>query len=125
MRTAKLTRRILLVDDHLTLALTLGKILELQGYAVTTAASGEEALEALQQDRPDIVLSDVKMPGMSGLELMQQVRGNYPNLPFILITAYTGEYLGRDADPADPVPVLSKPLNFEHLFKLISDLLLH
>ncbi|MGB9606733.1 MAG: response regulator, partial [Bryobacteraceae bacterium] len=80
---------ILLVDDN-KLGLSARKaLLEEQGYRVTTAASGEAALELFRRARFDLVITDFKMPGMNGIELIRAIRAERPAVPIILISGYT------------------------------------
>ncbi len=66
--------RILVVDDDLSMREFLKILLERSGYSVTVAASGEEALERLGKDQPDLVMTDLNMPGINGIELLNQVK---------------------------------------------------
>ena len=79
---------ILIVEDHDRLREQLGAFYEQEGYRVTMAACGEEALEKLSRERFAIVLSDVKMPGIDGFQLTRQIRQKYPDTDVILITAF-------------------------------------
>ncbi len=79
--------RILLVDDETGILDTLGVLFRGEGYEVLVARSGREALERLETDRPDLVLTDIRMPGTTGLEVLQKAREVDPELPVILMTA--------------------------------------
>lgn len=79
---------ILIVEDHERLREQLGRFYEQEGYKVTTAACGEEAIEKLSKELFAIVVSDVKMPGMNGFELTRHIRQSYPDTDVILITAF-------------------------------------
>lgn len=81
-------RHILVVDDEPLVARSLSELLTLSGYAVSTAGSGKDALELLKDYTADIVISDIKMPEMDGIELLKKVKNAYPNTPVILITGY-------------------------------------
>ena len=80
---------ILLVDDHLPLLRNMAFLLEIAGFDVLTATNGTQALELLRQQTPDLVISDVNMPGVDGYELLRRVRStaNWKNLPFIFASA--------------------------------------
>ena len=86
---------ILVVDDELSMREFLSIFLEKQGYKVATAADGEKALKMAQEERFDLAISDIRMPGLSGLELLAQLKPIQPDLAFILITAF--------ASPGDAV----------------------
>jgi CheY-like chemotaxis protein len=78
---------ILLVDDDPDTRNIVPRMLSKSGYAVATCSSGHQALKYLARQKFDLVLSDVRMPGMSGVELLKSIRDNYPDLPVILLTA--------------------------------------
>ena len=83
---------VLIVDDFLIDRMIAGSILEkIPGLAVTYAADGNEALESIAQGVPALVLSDLEMPGMSGLALVEAIREGYPRLPVILMTSFGNE----------------------------------
>src|SRR5208337_1140435 len=79
---------ILVIDDEAGIRESLEVLLTLEGYAVKLAADGEEGLRVLEQDSFDLVLLDLALPGMSGLELIPQIKERQPELPIIMITAY-------------------------------------
>ena len=83
--------RILVVDDHRSQAEEFGVLLRNAGCDVTLAGNGREAMDLLRRDLPDIVLTDLDMPVMDGLELVQAIRRDYPALPVILMTAMGSE----------------------------------
>ena len=86
---AKLKTRILVVEDDLSVRLTISQLLGEQGYEVSTAADGFDALLRLQQEVPQLILSDLNMPQMSGFELLSVVRRRFPE---ILVVASSGAY---------------------------------
>ena len=79
--------RILAVEDSATQAAALSELLELEGYEVLLAHSGEEALKAVQSHPIDLVMSDVVMPGMDGYELCRRIKADMPDVPVILLTS--------------------------------------
>lgn len=83
--------RILIVDDEPVLLQTAAMILGERGYQVHTASDGFEALAALRKSLPDLLISDLSMPNMSGFELLSVVRRRFPQLPVIAIS---GQFLG-------------------------------
>ena len=80
--------RILIVDDEQIMREPLADWLEMDGYFVDTAASGEEAMEKLKHTRFDIMLVDIKMEGMSGLDVLREVKEDDPDTAVVMITAY-------------------------------------
>ncbi|MBW1802610.1 MAG: response regulator, partial [Deltaproteobacteria bacterium] len=80
--------KILVVDDELIMRESLARWLERDGYDVDTASSGEEALEKVGETRFNILLLDIKMEGISGLDVLEQVKENDPDVAVVMITAY-------------------------------------
>lgn len=114
-----MSARILVVDDDTTIVRLLRMNLELEGYEVVSATNGREALEAIAQHDPDLVLCDVMMPIMDGLEVVSRLKRNPATaaLPIVLLSAKAqdvdirhGENVGADAyvtKPFDPEDLLS------------------
>ena len=90
--------RILIVDDEVNARTALAEILRDEGYAVDTAADGFKALPKLEDFAPDAVLTDLRMPGMDGLELMRRVHERDADTPVVVVTAFAAV----DRDDADP-----------------------
>ena len=89
--------RVLIVDDERSLLLTLVANLELEGFEVVAASDGARALELVREQRFDLLLTDVRMPGMNGVDLFRQIRRVCPQMPVILMTAYAVETLIDEA----------------------------
>lgn len=111
--------RILIVDDEQNQRDMLAGFLKKHDYDVATAASGEDALELLQTKSFEIGLFDMRMPGMSGLELFQKVHETDPEMQVIVITAFGNVESAVDAMRAGVYNYLSKPVNLEELLELI------
>ena len=79
--------RILVVDDEVSILNTLEILLRREGFEVSVAKSGREALERFEESPPDVVLTDIRMPGVTGLDLLAQIRERDPETPVILMTA--------------------------------------
>jgi DNA-binding response OmpR family regulator len=84
-------KRILVVDDEESIRQLYKEELEEEGYEVELAERGEEALEKISRSKPQVVILDLKMPGMGGLEVLERIREQDKDLPVIICTAY-GEY---------------------------------
>lgn len=109
--------RILVVDDEELIRDVLEMALGDEGYAVTTASNGREALARIVADPPDLVISDMMMPHMDGLELMIRARELLPALPVVLISAVHPWKQPREL-PAHTT-FLAKPFDLETLLTLI------
>lgn len=118
----KATLHILVVDDDRHMTSTLADILALQGHTVVEAWSGPQALEKARSEFFDCVLTDVRMPGMNGVELHKQLRDLYPDLPVILMTAYAADDLLRQGMEQGAAGALEKPLDFNILLGFFSAL---
>ncbi|HAX42174.1 MAG TPA: sigma-54 dependent transcriptional regulator [Bryobacteraceae bacterium] len=112
-------RQILLVDDDESLRLVLQMQLDELGYAVTAASSGDEALALLERFTPDLILSDIRMPGLSGLDLLARVRQSVPGVSMILMTAYGSIQLAVQAMKAGAYDFITKPVDHEELAVLL------
>jgi CheY-like chemotaxis protein len=101
--------RIVLIEDDDLMREWLGRSLANRGYEVTRYRRAEEALEAICRQAPDAVVSDVRMPGMSGLELGRALRGRGIDVPFVFMTADPSESLDVDARAVGVRRLLRKP----------------
>ncbi len=93
----KNTITVLVVDDELMMRKLVEKILTRDGYQVLQAEDGAEALKLLEQKRVEIVISDIKMPGVNGFELLKLVKERYPKISVVMMTAYGDTYSVKDA----------------------------
>lgn len=114
-------RRVLVVDDETNMRATLAEILQMEGYEVTTADSGEAAVELSAKDPFDVVLMDVRMPGMNGVEAFRVIRRQRSGVRVILMSAFPLAELKRLALCEGAVAFLAKPLNIESVVKLIEN----
>jgi C4-dicarboxylate-specific signal transduction histidine kinase len=107
--------RILIVDDEGGFRETLARRLEKRGAVVNQAAGGEEALASLAQESVDVVLLDVRMPGMDGLSVLERIRHEHPDTEVILITGNVSTQEGVAGIKAGAFDYLTKPIEIEHL----------
>jgi DNA-binding response OmpR family regulator len=105
--------KILVVDDEPAIRSGLSAILQTAGYSVTAVASGEAALQHLEEHSTDLALLDIRMPGMSGVELMQQIKGRWPRVAIILLTGYASVDSAVAAVRAGADDYLTKPSRAE------------
>ncbi len=107
--------RILVVDDDESLRQVMSMQLEEMGYTALTVPSGEEALRLLATEPVSLVITDYRMPGMSGLELLGRIRAEFPLLPVIMITAFGSIGNAVEAIKAGAFDYISKPIDFDQL----------
>ena len=118
-------KKILIVDDNLNMASLLSDVLEVFSCQTIQASNGEEALRFLKEEKFDLVITDLRMPKMNGIDLLQATKESYPNLPVVVITGYKLEapqeaivYQAADGFLAKPFKVqdveqmLKRLLNF-------------
>ncbi len=105
--------KVLVVDDDPVVCNSFDRVLTSKGYAVITAASGEEALRKLNEEKYDIVYSDIRMPGMSGLEVAENLKARRPWTPVVIITGYGTDIAEERAKAAGVASFLHKPLSPE------------
>ncbi|MDU6434071.1 MAG: two-component system response regulator GlrR [Pantoea sp.] len=120
---ARQSARLLLVDDDPSLLKLLGMRLTSEGYQVTTAASGPEALRLLQKDQIDLVISDLRMDEMDGLALFGEIQKRNPSLPVIILTAHGSIPDAVSATQQGVFSFLTKPVDRDALYKAIDDAL--
>jgi CheY-like chemotaxis protein len=116
-------RRVLVVDDDPLILEVLKTVLDLEEFDVVTAADGEAGLESLQQRRPDVVVCDVMMPGLDGLEVCRRIKADSTtaDLPVVLLTARDREEDRAAGEAAGCDAYLTKPFSPLHLIDVISD----
>jgi two-component system response regulator HydG len=117
--------RILIVDDELVVRDSLGRWFESEGYEVGLAASGREALVAIQEKPYDLALVDIKMPGMDGMELQQRLCQADPDLIIIIMTGYASVETAVQALKRGAYDYITKPIDPDELVHLVSKALEH
>jgi excisionase family DNA binding protein len=110
---------VLVVDDEAGIRTLVRKTLETEGYRVVTASDGAEALAAAQRDTPDVLILDLKMQGMTGVDVLRQLRQMQPDLPVIVLTAYPESQMMAKALEYPPVTLLPKPVENEVVRKTV------
>ena len=102
--------RVLVVDDELDFMETLVKRLERRGFEVTGVGGGQEALNLLQKERFDVVVLDVMMPGMDGIETLREIKLAWPRTQVILLSGHGGEEMGMRGMAYGAYSYLLKPV---------------
>ena len=106
---------IFLIDDDDNVLRSIGRFLRAVGHHVQTACNGLEALRCLEEETPDVVISDIRMPGMDGVALLQEVGERFPDLPVILMTGYQSAETAVAALRERAFDYLKKPIQPEVL----------
>ena len=107
--------KILIVDDEKDAADMLARRFSSQDYEVETAHSGETAIEKVKEIRPHIMLLDIQMPGMDGIEALKQAREADPSLGIIMVTGNPEEEVARNAMHLGAHDFVTKPIDFNYL----------
>ncbi len=118
-----MTRRLLLVDDDVRVRTAIGDALAAAGFAVRQASSAAEALKLINAEAPDIVLSDVRMPSTSGLELLRLLRERVPDIDVLLMTAFDDMPTVVSAMREGAAEFLVKPIDLDNLLAVLRRIL--
>jgi DNA-binding response OmpR family regulator len=111
--------RVLLVDDEVEFVSALAERLILRGFEALTATTGEEALEKIAASPPQVVVLDMLMPGMSGLEVLKRIRKNYPQVQVIILTG-RGSWDSITGIREGAYDCLMKPIQIEELIQIMT-----
>ncbi|HKP54181.1 MAG TPA: sigma-54 dependent transcriptional regulator [Chloroflexia bacterium] len=118
--TAVTERRILVADDDTDIRILLKTFLEDEGYTVSEAASGQEALDGVRSGAYDLVLLDMRLPGMTGMDVLKQLREKQGNVPVILMTAYGSPNIAIQASSLGAYSFITKPFELDDVLLTIS-----
>jgi CheY-like chemotaxis protein len=114
-------KQILVVDDEKNIRQLFQEELLDEGYVVTVADGGREALEKIAARKPDLVIVDIRMPDMNGLELMQEIRKDYQDLPIIVCTALRALQDDYTIWESQVSAFLAKPVDLDDLKQRVKD----
>jgi len=121
--TKKDLRHILVVEDEVEAARALADFLKDEGFQVTVAHNGREGLETYRAMRPDIVITDIRMPGMDGAELIRALRTERADLPIIAVTGHLPDTEEIDSGSGlTPVKIMKKPVSLMALYREIGEI---
>jgi len=115
------TPTILITDDDRAFRETLQNVFALRGFDTLVAADGEEAVQIIQGERIHLVLLDMHMPRLTGLETVEAVRETNATLPFVLITGGLNDAVRRQAENAEVFDVLEKPVELDAVTSVVAD----
>lgn len=107
--------KIMLVDDEERFLLTTSKLMEKLGFAVLTAASGDQCLKLLEKQSVHVVILDVKMPGMDGIETLKNIKRLYPLIEVIMLTGHATAESAVDGLKSGATDYLTKPISVDDL----------
>ena len=113
--------KILIVDDNPNMSSLLSEMLEVFEYQSVRASDGSEALTCLEEGGIAMVITDMRMPNMTGLELLKEVKEKYPTVPVVLISGYSMSQI--DAKPLKADGFIGKPLMMADIERVLNDLL--
>jgi two-component system nitrogen regulation response regulator NtrX len=119
-----MARQILVVDDEERIRQSLNGVLKDEGYGVLEAKDGVQALKQIESDPPDAVLLDIWMPGMDGIETLERIKGQIPNLPVIMISGHANIELAVKATKLGAYDFIEKPLSLEKVLLTVNHALL-
>src|SRR5262245_30937145 len=111
--------RVLVVDDEPSVVDVFQEFLAAQGYEVTVVTSGEEAIKVAPTLRPDIVLTDINLPGVSGLEVMRHAKANDPEVAVIVVTGYASAATAIDALRQGAYDYVTKPFDLDEVHQIV------
>jgi len=112
------SQKIWVIDDDNSIRWVLEKALDKAGLDVTSFDSGTKALQALQKEEPAVIISDIRMPGIGGLELLEQIGNTYPKLPVIIMTAHSDLDSAVSAYKGGAFEYLPKPFDVDDAIAL-------
>jgi CheY-like chemotaxis protein len=118
-----MAKPILIVDDNPNMSSLLGDMLEVFDYQSVRASDGHQALDELENQDFAMIITDMRMPNMTGLELLQKVKDKHPRLPVVLISGYSMAEFNTDPDSLKPDGFLAKPFMMSDIEKLLNSLL--
>jgi two-component system, response regulator, stage 0 sporulation protein F len=107
--------KVLIVDDQFGIRILLNEVFQKEGYQTFQAANGVQALEILTKKEPDIVLLDMKIPGMDGIEILKRMKKLNQDIRVIIMTAYGELYMIQEAKDLGALTHFAKPFDIDYL----------
>ena len=111
--------RVLVVDDEPQVSAMLQETLNYLGYVAEVASSGEDALRALQDSQPNLLLLDVSLPGMSGVNVLERVHATYPHLPVVMLTGNVDLEVAQRTLNQGAFDYIAKPFDLARLRQVV------
>lgn len=121
-------KKILVIDDEELIIRSLSKLLEKNGYTVFVAKNGQDALVMVEEENFDLIIADIRMPGMNGVETMRSIneilkKQKIKKAPVIFITGYADEKIEKMAEEFSPVAYIYKPFDISELVEKVRNTL--
>ncbi|MEW6095507.1 MAG: response regulator [bacterium] len=116
-------KKILIVDDDNSFRTSLKEGLSIGNFLPVAASSGKEGLDKVEIEHPDIVILDIKMPGMDGIEMLRKLRIHHRKLPVIMLTSYSEMRHDPEVAMGNVSAFLDKPVDIRQLISMIEDVL--
>ena len=116
-------RKILVIDDEPELLALMMEVLEDEGYQAFSAANGSDGIRLNERENPDLIILDLRMPEMDGIETLRQIRKKDNKVKVVILTGYGSPDTIRDAADLDVSEYLSKPFENDHLVRIIGEVL--
>jgi two-component system, response regulator, stage 0 sporulation protein F len=122
-REIKMTKKILIVDDQFGIRILLKEVLQKEGYTTFQASNGQKAIDIVKNEKPDLVLLDMKIPGMDGIEILTKLKEINQNIQVIIMTAYEELDMIQEAIQLGALTHVAKPFDIEDLVKEVKKFL--
>jgi len=113
--------KILLVDDEEEFVKTLSERMEIRGLKADVALSGEKVLKAMDENLPDVIVLDLKMPGMDGMEILRRAKKAHPEIQVVMLTGHGSEKDENEARRLGAFEYLHKPVDLETLMRIVTN----
>ena len=113
--------RVLIADDEIEFISTLEARLKLRNFDTATASSGVAALKAIEQDPPDVLVLDLKMPDLNGLEVLARVKESFPSIEVIILTGHGSFEAGKEGMEQGAFDYIMKPVDLNQLIGKIEE----
>ncbi len=111
--------KILIVDDEASIRDILQELLQYEGYSIKTADSGITALSVIEEFKPHVVLLDIRMPDMDGIQCLRQIKENHPSTEVLMISGFAYGETAKKSLELGAYDYMDKPINFEHLINIL------
>lgn len=118
-----MTKKILIVDDQFGIRILLKEVLQKEGYTTFQASNGQKAIDIVKNEKPDLVLLDMKIPGMDGIEILTKLKEINQNIQVIIMTAYEELDMIQEAIQLGALTHVAKPFDIEDLVKEVKKFL--